>query len=138
MIHAMSFADGRAEYRNRFVRTEGFLAEQAAGASLWAGIAEHPSRSLRPGWGAHGGIKDSSSTDVVVHAGKALSTFYQCGEGYRLDPLTLETLGTESWAPDEGISAHPKVDEATGELLFFNYSKRAPYMHYGVVGPDNR
>jgi len=30
------------------------------------------------------------------------------------------------------------VDEATGELLFFNYSKQAPYMHYGVVGPDNR
>jgi carotenoid cleavage dioxygenase len=37
----------------------------------------------------------------------------------------------------DGISAHPKVDEATGELLFFNYSKQAPYMHYGVVGADN-
>ncbi len=74
------------------------------------------------------------STDVVVHAGKILSTFYQCGEGYRLDPHTLEDLGVESWVPEDGISAHPKVDEATGELLFFNYSKTAPYMHYGVVG----
>ena len=26
----------------------------------------------------------------------------------------------------------------TGELLFFNYSKHAPYMHYGVVDADNR
>jgi carotenoid cleavage dioxygenase len=138
MLHAMTFRDGRAEYRNRFVRTTAFLEEQAAGRSLWAGIAEHPSRSERPGWGAHGGVKDASSTDVVVHAGQALSTFYQCGEGYRIDPNTLETLGTDAWVPPEGISAHPKVDEATGELLFFNYSKRAPYMHYGVVGPDNR
>jgi carotenoid cleavage dioxygenase-like enzyme len=138
MIHVMSFKDGKAEYRNRFVRTKGFEAEQEAGGALWAGIAEHPAQSKRPGWGAHGGVKDSSSTDVVVHAGKILSTFYQCGEGYRLDPYTLEQLGTESWTPIDGISAHPKVDEATGEMLFFNYSKHAPYMHYGVVGPDNR
>lgn len=138
MIHAMAFQGGRAEYRNRFVRTKGFLAEAEAGGPLWAGIAGHPRDSKRPGWGAQGSLKDSSSTDVVVHAGKILSTFYQCGEGYRLDPATLADLGTEAWVPADGISAHPKVDEATGELLFFNYSKTAPYMHYGVVGADNR
>ena len=138
MLHIMSFASGRAEYRNRFVRTSGFNAEQEAGRSLWAGLMEPPSRSERPGWGAQGGLKDSSSTDIIVHAGMALSTFYQCGEGYRLDPYTLEQLGTEQWVPEGGISAHPKLDEHSGELLFFNYSKEAPYMHYGVVGADNR
>ena len=137
MIHSMSFADGKATYRNRFVETAGFIAEQEAGHSLWAGLMEHPSRSLRPGICAQEGLKDSSSTDVIVHAGKALSTFYQCGAGYRLDPYTLDQFGTESWVPDDGISAHPKVDEETGELLFFNYSKKAPFMHYGVVGADN-
>ena len=35
------------------------------------------------------------------------------------------------------MSAHPKVDEHTGDLLFFNYSTEAPYMHYGVVDPDD-
>ncbi|MDP3867539.1 carotenoid oxygenase family protein [Phenylobacterium sp.] len=138
MIHVMSFKDGAASYRNRFVRTKGFQAEQEAGRALWAGLAENPAKSERPGWGAHGGLKDSSSTDVVIHAGRILSTFYQCGEGYRLDPYTLEQDGIEAWTPIDGISAHPKVDEATGELLFFNYSKHAPYMHYGVVGADNK
>ena len=138
MIHMMSFAGGKAEYRNRFVRTRGFQAEQEAGRSLWAGLMEPPSRSMRPGWGAQEGLKDASSTDIIVHAGLALSTFYQCGEGYRLDPYTLEQLGTEHWVPEDGISAHPKLDEHTGELLFFNYSKHAPYMHYGVVGADNK
>ncbi len=52
--------------------------------------------------------------------------------------MTLETLGVEGWVPIDGISAHPKVDEATGELMFFNYSKHAPYLHYGVVDADNR
>ena len=138
MIHTMSFRDGKASYKNRFVRTKGLMAEIEAGKPLWAGIAEDPRLSTRPGWGAHGGIKDSSSTDVVVHAGKILSTFYQCGEGYRLDPYTMEQFGTEGWVPLDGISAHPKLDENTGELLFFNYSTHAPYMHYGVVGPDNK
>ena len=139
MIHMMRFEGGRATYRNRAVRTTGFLAEAAAGKSLWAGLMEAPAKS-RPGWGAHGFIKDAPSTDVVVHAGRALTTYYQCGEAYRLDAATLDTLGPETWggmAPDEGVSAHCKVDLATGELLFFNYSRSSPYMHYGVVGADN-
>jgi carotenoid cleavage dioxygenase-like enzyme len=138
LIHTISFKNGRASYRSRFVRTKGFQAEQEAGRSLWAGLMEPPNQSVRPGWGAQEWLKDSSSTDVVVHAGKILSTFYQCGEGYRLDPFTMEQFGTEGWVPLDGISAHCKTDEATGELLFFNYSKHAPYMHYGVVGADNR
>ncbi|WP_336987097.1 carotenoid oxygenase family protein [Altererythrobacter aquiaggeris] len=137
-IHSISFKNGRASYRSRFVRTKGFEAEKEAGRSLWAGLMEPPQKSTRPGWGAQEWLKDSSSTDVVVHAGKILSTFYQSGEGYRLDPYTMEQFGTEGWVPLDGISAHAKTDQATGELLFFNYSKHAPYMHYGVVGPDNR
>jgi carotenoid cleavage dioxygenase len=77
----------------------------------------------------------------VVHAGLAKTSFYQCGDLYRLDPLTLETLGRETWDgrfPAEGVSAHTKVDEHTGELLCFNYSTRAPYLHYGVVDADDR
>jgi carotenoid cleavage dioxygenase len=138
MVHQIEFRDGRARYRNRYVRSRCFAAEQEAGGSLWGGLADPPALARRPGFGAHGALKDSSSTDIVVHAGRALSTFYQCGEGYQLDPLTLETLGVAPWTPIDGISAHPKVDEVNGELLFFNYSKHAPYLHLGEVGPDNR
>jgi carotenoid cleavage dioxygenase len=138
MIHQISFSGGKASYRNRFVRTRGFAAEQEARESLWGGLADPVQLAKRPGWGAHGSLKDSSSTDIVVHAGKALSTFYQCGEGYRLNPLTLETEGLAPWVPIDGISAHPKVDERTGELMFFNYSKHAPYLHYGLVGADDK
>lgn len=138
MIHAISFDAGRVRYRNRFVRTKGFLAEAAAGRALWAGLAEDPARSERPGWGAHGALKDSSSTDVLVHNGAILSTFYQCGEGYLLDPGSLETLGTAGWVPEHGISAHPKTDPQTGELLFFNYAKTHPLMQVGGVDAQGR
>jgi carotenoid cleavage dioxygenase-like enzyme len=133
MLHMAAFRDGTVSYRNRLIQTKGLGAEMEAGRSLWAGLLEDPALSSRPGWGAHGSIKDASSTDVVVHAGRALTTYYQCGEGYRLDPLSLEQQGIPPWSPLDGISAHCKVDETNGELLFFNYSKHAPYMHYGVV-----
>jgi carotenoid cleavage dioxygenase-like enzyme len=138
MIHQIDFRRGRASYRNRWVRTRCFQAEQELGQSLWGGLMDPLSTSLRPGFGAHGGLKDSASTDVIVHAGVALATNYQCGEAYCLDPETLEDLGVAPWTPLDGISAHCKVDEHTGELLFFNYSKHAPFMHYGVVDKQRR
>ena len=92
--------------------------------------------------GARTRLKDASSTDVVVHGGVAASSFYQCGDIYELNPRTLESLGKAYWVndvtPGWGVSAHTKVDESTGEMLFFNYSKTAPYMHYGVVNRDRR
>ena len=137
MIHQLHVADGKASYRNRFVRTAGFLAEQEAAGPLWTGMLDMPANSLRPdGWGARGRMKDGSSTDVVVHNGKALSSFWMCGDIYGLDPLTLDQLGPQPWVPDAGISAHTKVDEQTGEMMVFSYGKTAPYLQYGVVSPQ--
>ncbi len=143
MIHAIRFEDGRASYRNRFVKTAGLSAELEAGGPLWAGILESPTHGKRTdGWGARTRMKDASSTDVIVHAGKAITTFYQCGDPYLLDPATLETEGVAqklhhpSFAKGTTMSAHPKVDEATGELLFFNYSIEAPYCHVGIADPS--
>jgi carotenoid cleavage dioxygenase-like enzyme len=133
MIHQVSITGGKASYRNRFVRTSCFQAEQIAGESLWGGLMDPHGTSKRPGFGAHGGLKDTGSTDIIVHAGVAYATLYQCGEAWQIDPVTLDNLGKASWGPLDGVSAHPKVDEETGELMFFNYSKHAPYMHYGVV-----
>jgi carotenoid cleavage dioxygenase len=140
MLHSISFNNGEVQYSNRFVRTDAFLAEQDSKSSLWAGITEHPSTTIaKNGWGARTMMKDNASTDVVVHGGKALASFYQCGELYQLDPVTLTDRGKASWDgafPPEGVSAHPKVDEHTGELLFFNYSTQAPFMKYGVVSSE--
>lgn len=138
MIHSISFADGEAVYHNRFVRTEGLIAEIEAQRALWAGCAEAAAVADRAGCSVHGHMKDASSTDVVVHRGKALTSFWQCGDLYQLDPITLETTGTESWAgmPQRGISAHTKIDENTGEMLWFSYGVDAPYLQVGSVGAD--
>ena len=140
MIHGMHFHQGQVTYRNRFVRTTGFMAEEAAGQSLWPGIIE-PRRAVRRGWGSIGAMKDNAGTDIKVHAGRALAAMSQCSEPYRLDPVTLETLGPDSaWARalgTRGICSHFQVDEHTGEMMFFNYGETAPYFNYGVVNAKN-
>ena len=136
MLCSMRFRNGHAAFRNRFIRTRGFVTEQETGRALWSGIAEMPPRSDRPGWGAQGSLKDASSTDVCVHGGRALTSFYQCGELYASDPVTLDQYGAVGWGgqfPREGVSAHGAVDHDRDELLWFGYSREAPYLRCGAV-----
>lgn len=136
MLHAMYFKDGRAEYRNRFIHTTGFLAEKGAGKSLWPGILEPDKRSFR-GWGAIGAMKDNAGTDVICHAGKLLATMSQGSEPWRLDPITLENLGPDprlaAAVGHDGIAGEFKVDTHTGEMIFLNYPENPPCINVGIV-----
>jgi carotenoid cleavage dioxygenase len=132
MVHAAEFRDGRLTVRNRWVRTDAWRREDEAGRAAYWGIRETlVGRSDRP-------LKDSANTDLVGFGGKALALWYMSGDAYVIDPLTLETLGKQRGIAAAGgkISAHAKVDEASGELLYFDYGNEPPYMHYGVVGAD--
>ncbi|MCK0150866.1 carotenoid oxygenase family protein [Marivita sp. S6314] len=141
MVHAIRFENGKATYRNRVIKTVGYLAEQAMGGkSLWPGMLE-PHKAEFRGWGAMGTMKDNAGVDVMAHAGKLVASMSQCGEPYHLDMDTLETKGVHSWGKllqPFGICSHFKVDNDTGEMMFFNFGETYPYMHYGVVGRDGQ
>jgi len=42
MVHGIEFHDGKATYRNRWIRTEAFDAEQAAQRTIWPGLMDRP------------------------------------------------------------------------------------------------
>ena len=130
MLHAVSFADGEASYRSRWIRTFEFEEEAKAGQGIWPGLCG-PFRPDLP----HSPIKDNSNTDIIYFAGRLLSLWYMAGSPYAIDPRTLETRGQESFDGQlaHNLSAHSKVDTNTGELLFFNYQNKEPYMSYGVA-----
>jgi carotenoid cleavage dioxygenase len=129
MLRAIYFRDGKASFRQAWVRNEAFVVEEIAGKSIWPGIAG-PYDFRLPG----SPIKDVSNTDVIFYAGKLLSLWHMAGTPYAIDPTTLETRGRETMRGRLGhtLSAHSKVDPRTGELYFFTYSDEAPYMRYGV------
>jgi carotenoid cleavage dioxygenase len=134
MLHGVFFRDGRASYRSRFVRTAGLEDETRAQRALWPGVMG-PLNLDAPGHY----LKDTANTDVVWHAGHLLALWYLCGEPYRIDPLTLEPDGIDDFGGRRrtSVSAHPKVDERTGELVYFTLAEfEPPYMTYGVVSGD--
>jgi carotenoid cleavage dioxygenase len=133
MVHGLWFEGGRARYRSRWVRTEGLRIEMQRGGALWPGVLGPFEREL-PG----GPLKDTANTDLIAYQGRVYALWYESGAMYELDPATLETRGVASFAGDlgRGVSAHSKVDERTGDLVFFGYGDTPPYMWYGVRRPD--
>lgn len=133
MLHAVYVENGKVSYRNRYVHTEIYKREKAAGRALWGGLFEDPKDNP-----ADLPVRDTSWTDVVFHNSHLVTLFYGTGTPYKLDPKTLDTIGPEDFGGKllNKVSAHAKVDEHTGEMLFFDYFTKPPYMTYGVVSAE--
>jgi carotenoid cleavage dioxygenase-like enzyme len=128
MIHAITLRDGRAGYRNRWVQSDGLKEERAAGAALFPGLLDFsPSEAPR--------LKVTANTNIVCHAG-ALLALVESSLPTRLTPATLETIGLYDFGGklSGSMTAHPKLDPETGEMLFFGYSPFPPYLQYHVAG----
>jgi carotenoid cleavage dioxygenase-like enzyme len=134
MIHAVELGGGAATYTNRYVRTKGLAAEREAGEPLWTGI-EEPIDLANPG----GPYKDTANTDLVWQGGQLLALWWLGGEAYRVRLPDLETCGVETFGGKlPTMSAHPKVDPRTGEMMVFDYQPFPPYLTYGVISSDGR
>ena len=115
MICAIAFDEGRAHFRNRFVRTEGYVAEQAAGRILYRGVfgTQKPGGWLANAFDVR--LKNIANTNILYWGGKLLA-LWEAAEPHRLDPMTLETLGLDQLdgvlQPGEAFAAHPWIDPA--------------------------
>ena len=134
MIHGLYLENGKAKYCNRWVKTYGLKAEEKESKSLWRGLIEpemdHP---ISP-------LKDTSNTDLWMHQGKLLSTWYRCGQVYEVNPRNLQTLGTAKFQKDIKalVASHGKVDPDNHDMMIFNYNMKAPYLCYGVINKSRK
>lgn len=115
MLHGVSFQDGRVTgYRNRWARTQRWaqVHDPAAAASL---------------------LDANPNVNVLRHAGEILAL----SEGGPPLAITagLETLGAtrRHLGLAGGMTAHPKIDPQTGELMSFRSDWRKPWLRYGVT-----
>lgn len=116
MVHGIRLEDGAARwYRNRWVRTRPFLGD--------------PAPLVRPD-GTVDHTVAKANTNVIGHAGRIFALV----ESSFPTELTAE-LDTVGPCDFEGrlttsMTAHPKACPRTGELHFFGYQFRPPFLTY--------
>lgn len=137
MLHALDLSDGSARYRNRWVRSRGLEAEIAAGRALYGGMAN----AVFPGpelVGDAGPMKNVANTNIVRHSDRLLC-LWEAGPPTEVAE-DLSTLGTTDFGGrlTGPMTAHPKVDPATGVMYGFGYSAVPPYLRYHVVDTDGQ
>jgi carotenoid cleavage dioxygenase-like enzyme len=119
MISAIRFSGGKVSAQMRFVQTARHRAEVAAGEAIF-GAYRNPFTDMPA---AKGIDRTVANTTPVWHAGKLLMT-KEDGHPYRIDPVTLETIGSYDFdgkLTSETMTAHVRIDPQTGELFFFGY-----------------
>lgn len=118
MIHAMTFHNGQVRYRNRWIRTEKFLAERKAGKSLFGGMRDFMARDES----VANCSGNTANTNVIWHHHKLLAL----NEGDQpihvdINDLTQCKTYTFNQRLDRSMMAHPKIDPVSGELIFYSY-----------------
>ncbi len=133
MLHAVTFADGRASYRNRWIRSAGLAAEERAGRALYGGMFEqvYPDAGEV---GDAGSMKNTGNTHIVRHAGQ-LYALMEAAKPTRIG-ADLSTEGEWDFGGRlrSSCTAHPKIDPETGEMLFFGYLPRLTYHVVDATG----
>ena len=120
MIHGVRLEGGKALwYRRRFVKTTLYENPDDGGPSV------------------PGEDRNQSNVSLVHHAGRMLS-LGEVGFPYELSPEDLSTVGVYDFdgALTSAMTAHPKLDAVTGEMLMFGYGFAPPYLTYHLVSPS--
>lgn len=138
-------ANGAAFYTNAYVRTQRFQDEQAAGGPLYSGLADvmSPERLLllivnqalqKLGIKRKLTGKSVANTNIVFHDRKLLS-LVEADHPYIVHAPSLNTIGPHNWdgRVSRSFTAHPKIDERTGEMIGFMYAFDAPFCQYYLV-----
>jgi len=122
-ISMFRISQGRVDYKDRFIRTQRFKAQDEAGSALF-GVYRNPySDDPRVAKVSRG----TANTHVMFHHGKLLA-LKEDSPPVLVDPSSLETTDDyytlKGKLPGETFTAHPKIDPVTGEMIAFGYEAK--------------
>merc|ERR1712032_1387522 len=166
MIHAIRFSGGRLEYCNRTILTPRYLQEKEYGRAIYPKMGEFPgvqmvgsdqanfntfkfltiemAKSLGAkeydDWTTNG----TYNTGIVHHAKRTYALIevslpfglrISHAEGFDVQSVGVDDFGGQM---KHGITAHPKVDPRTGELLTFGYGQQENKFDYSRFDKDRK
>jgi carotenoid cleavage dioxygenase-like enzyme len=124
MLHAFHVQDGRVAYRNRWVRTPKWQLEHDEGEGL-SGAFGNPRFSDPRVVRLNSTV---ANTHVMWHGGRLLA-LEEAHAPFEVDPVTLAPRGYHDFggALHGPMTAHPKIDAESGEMIFFGYSAKGRF-----------
>jgi carotenoid cleavage dioxygenase len=124
MLHAFHLDNGRASYRNRWIRTPAWQAEHDAGRALFGSFG----RKLPGVTVSAGQDTGRANTNIIFHGGRLLA-LEEAHPPTEIEPGTLNRRSYCNYDARIGgpFTAHPKIDPVTGEMVFFGYNASGPF-----------
>ena len=124
MLHAFHLENGRASYRNRWVRTPKWQAEHDAGRALFGGFGRKLP-DAPPSTTTDGGV---ANTNIIFHAGTAAGAGRRpSADRDRARHAEASAAIATTMAPSPGPSPRiPRSIPVTGEMVFFGYNAAGP------------
>ncbi|MEZ5570839.1 MAG: carotenoid oxygenase family protein [Halioglobus sp.] len=113
MLHGVRLEGGQAVwYRNRYVNTPVYRKESG-------------------GFGPPKPEETTSAVSLIYHGGELMS-LGEFGYPYLINPDDLSTKSVFNYGGKlpGNMTAHPRIDPMTGEMLFFGYNVVQPYITY--------
>ena len=133
MLHRFAFADGAVSYRNRFLESRAYRSATATGEISYSEFATDPCRSLFKRVQSVFSPKISDNANVnLTKLGDDFVAMTETPFPVIFDPETLAAAGVASPAPGQHTTAHPHLDSATGEGIFYatKFGPRTTYRLY--------
>ena len=118
-VLAVHFAEGQAQATYQYVRSAGYVEEEAVDQFLYSGYGSLAPGPLWQRWSAQ--LKNAGNTSVLALPDKVLA-LWEGGWPHQLDSQTLATIGVDALGQleaDEPYSAHPKRHPRTGHIFNF-------------------
>lgn len=121
-VSAFRFANGSVDFKARYVKTDRLMAERRHRRRLWGVYRNHFTDEPLVANVDRG----AANTHLYWHGGKLL-VLKEDALPYAIDPHSLETYGSwdfhGKWTATS-MSAHPKIDPVTGEMIAYSYQAK--------------
>ncbi|MEY4640961.1 MAG: hypothetical protein RLZZ227_955 [Pseudomonadota bacterium] len=115
--------NGSVDFRSRYVKTDRLLTEMEARQRLWGVYRNHTTDDPS----VANIDRSAANTHIYWHGGHLL-TYKEDSLPYEIDPYTLETIGGRfnygGQFQSTTMSAHPKVDPLTGNIICYGYQAK--------------
>jgi carotenoid cleavage dioxygenase-like enzyme len=147
MLHGVTVdKNGNMRYRNRYTKTYKYLAEKLHKQAIVYGIKNYLNVFVQLDYwyqkivkGLQIPTRGTANTSVVFHAGKLFANL-EVDKPYHILVPSLDTAGQYDFDGKlkHPVTAHPKIDPDSGEMIMMCYYISEPKLGYSIVDKNGQ